>query len=113
MFKSFRNNPFPFKVVDSSNLVKNWKPAIDLHTSFAFYAKKIKLSIPKYVYLTYLQNGIVKGFRNYFEEELQTFSFIEISPKNLTEAVNKLIKIDIIEMNKAKIHTKFSKMVRF
>ena len=31
MFKSCRNNQFPFKVVSGSNLIKNWKSTIDLH----------------------------------------------------------------------------------
>ena len=30
--KSCRNNPFPFKVVNGSNLVKNWKSTIHFHT---------------------------------------------------------------------------------
>ena len=32
MFKSCRNNPFPFKVVNGSNLVENWKSNKYLHT---------------------------------------------------------------------------------
>ena len=67
------------------------------------YAKNIKFSIQKYVFLASLQNGTVKCFQNYFTEESQTFSFFEISYKNLTEAVNKLTKINVVGMKKAKI----------
>ena len=38
-FKSC-NNPFPFKVVNGSNLVKNWKSTIDLHTRRSSAPKK-------------------------------------------------------------------------
>ena len=47
------------------------------------YANKIKFSIQKYVYLTYLQNGTVKCFQNYSKGESQTLSMFEISSKNL------------------------------
>ena len=43
----------------------------------------------------------MKCFQDYSKEESQTLSLFEISRKNYTEAVNKLIKIDVVGMKKA------------
>ena len=45
----------------------------------------------------------MKCLQNYSKEESQMLYLFEISRKNLTEAVNKLTKIDIVGMNEAKI----------
>ena len=66
-------------------------------------AKKIKFSFQKYVYLTHLQNSTVKCFQNNSKEESQTLSLFEMSRKNLTEAVNKLTKIDVVGIKKGKV----------
>ena len=45
IFKSCRNNPFPFNVINGSNLVRNWKSTIDLHTRRLPSPRKQFLSI--------------------------------------------------------------------
>ena len=44
----------------------------------------------------------MKCFQNYSKEESQTLSLFEISHKNLTEAVNKLTKIDVFRNEEGK-----------
>ena len=58
----------------------------------------------KQIYFFGSKKKFLNCFPNYSEKESQTLSLFEISRKNLTEAVNKLTKIDVVEM-KAKIQT--------
>ena len=59
-----------------------------------------------------MQNGTVNYFQIYSKKDSQTLSLFEISHKNLTEAVNKWTKIDVVGMEKAKI-TNLQYLIKF